>query len=70
MLFDVDVPDQGTAEDAESIRCTECHQPLYSEQSVAARVGPTCAAKVGRTVIASQLLSKKVRRSRRAAEAA
>lgn len=68
MLFEVEVPDHGTDEVSGPVECTECHRPLHSEQSKAARVGPGCAAKTGRAVI-SYRMSKRARR-RQAPDAA
>lgn len=62
MLFEVEAPDSGTDEEASSTRCEVCNGALRSERSVSAGVGPTCAAKIGRAVIASTRQSKSARR--------
>lgn len=35
-------------------KCTECGHPLHAKASVDALAGPSCAAKVGRIVIAAR----------------
>lgn len=64
MLFEVEVevPGSGTDEEASSARCEVCNGTLRSERSVSAGVGPTCAAKIGRAVIASTRRPKGARR--------
>lgn len=55
-LFDIKVPEQPTAA-ARSARpstsCSVCGRALRSRKSVDAGAGQTCAAKVGRSVLAS-----------------
>lgn len=70
ILFDVAAPAAPvTAGKPGEVECSECHRILRSEKSVAAGVGPGCAAKAGRVII-SMRRSKSRRRRRQGAAAA
>lgn len=65
-----DLPASATvvvAAPAGPVQCSECPRMLRSEKSIAAGVGPGCAAKTGRIVLASMRKAegrkKKQRRS-------
>lgn len=73
MLFEVEMPASGPAEDethsedgSESEpkpkKCSECPRILRSKKAIAAGVGAGCAARVGREIIASRLSRQAVRR--------
>lgn len=52
------------------VKCSECPRMLYSEQSIAAGIGPGCAAKLGRVVVVAKRRASRRRRRRQAAAAA
>jgi hypothetical protein len=52
------------------VQCSECPRMLTSEKSIAAGVGPGCAAKLGRVVIVAQRRAGARRRRRQGTAAA
>lgn len=48
--LDVDSWEDLDPDDTAAIRCRDCDHPVTADESVATRLGPTCAARFGRAV--------------------
>lgn len=74
LLFELPAADTADTVEAPKgpVQCSECPRMLYSEKSIAAGVGPGCAAKMGRVVIIAQRRAnrRRQRRQRRGSAAA
>jgi hypothetical protein len=72
VLFDL--PPEARVEPDEArkgpVRCSECPRMLTSKESIEAGIGPGCAAKLGRVVVAvKRRADRRRRRAQRAAAA-